>query len=90
MESKKYKLSNDQISTTMAGESVILNHNKGEYYTLNEVGSAIWDLFKTGPKNIEELVQGIMDEYEVAEEDCKRDVQNIIKELSDEKLIEVD
>ncbi len=89
MESNKYKLSNDQISTSMAGESVILNHRKGEYYTLNEVGSAIWDMFKTGPKDFSDLVKGILEEYNVSEDECKADVQNIIKELLDEKLIEV-
>jgi Coenzyme PQQ synthesis protein D (PqqD) len=89
LESIKYKLSNDQISTTMGGESVILNHKKGEYYTLNEVGSNIWDSLKTGPKSIEELVAAVLEEYEISPEECRKDIQSIINELLEEKLIEV-
>jgi Coenzyme PQQ synthesis protein D (PqqD) len=89
LESLKYKLSNDQISTTMAGESVILNHKKGEYYTLNEVGSTIWDQLKIGPKSLEELITTVLDEYEITPEECQKDLKGIINELLEEKLIEI-
>ena len=34
----KYQLTSEQISSKVAGETVILNHSKGAYYGLDEVG----------------------------------------------------
>jgi Coenzyme PQQ synthesis protein D (PqqD) len=73
----------------MAGESVILNHKKGEYYTLNEVGTSLWAMLKDGPKSLEELCRCILEEYEIEESECNKDVHNIINELLEEKLIEI-
>jgi BMFP domain-containing protein YqiC len=73
----------------MAGESVILNHKKGEYYTLNEVGSKVWDMFKEGPQSIDDLVSEVMEDYDIEKNQCQADIEKLVHELLDEKLLEI-
>jgi hypothetical protein len=85
----KYKLSNSQVSTTLSGDSVILNHKKGEYFTLNEVGSLVWEQMQSGPKNVEELITAVQTEYEISYDECKSDIESLIKDLTNENLVEI-
>jgi hypothetical protein len=85
----KYKLSDSQVSTTLSGDSVILNHKKGEYFTLNEVGSLVWEQMQSGPKNVEELITAVQTEYEISYDECKSDIESLIKDLTNENLVEI-
>jgi hypothetical protein len=85
----KYKLSNSQVSTTLSGDSVILNHKKGEYFTLNEVGSLVWEQMQSGPKNVEELITAVQTEYEISYDECNSDIESLLKDLTNENLVEI-
>lgn len=85
----KYQLTSDQISSKVAGETVILNHAKGAYYGLDEVGALIWDTLEKGPQSIEDLCEAVSGEYEVDEETCKTDIDGLLQDLISEKLVEV-
>ena len=54
---KEFKLSSAQVSSNVADEVVILNHDKGVYYGLGEVGAAIWSALESGPKSFDELCE---------------------------------
>lgn len=85
----KYKLTSEQIASKVAGETVILNHNKGAYYGLDEVGVLVWDLLETGPQTLDALCDAVMDTYEVEMADCKADLDHLLKDLISERLVEV-
>lgn len=85
----KYQLTSDQISSKVAGETVILNHSKGAYYGLNEVGVLVWDNLEKGPQTLDSLCQAVVDEYEVDPETCKGDIHVLLNDLISEKLVEV-
>jgi len=85
----KYQLSSDQISSKVAGETVILNHSKGAYYGLNEVGVVVWDNLEKGPQTLDSLCEAVVDAYEVDEETCRTDIDVLLKDLVAEKLVEV-
>ncbi|MCE7059032.1 PqqD family protein [Dyadobacter sp. CY343] len=85
----KYQLTSDQISSKVAGETVILNHKKGAYYGLDEVGVMIWDLLEKGPQTLESLCEVVESEYEVDAETCKSDLEVLLKDLMAEKLVEI-
>jgi hypothetical protein len=85
----KYQLTSNQISSKVAGETVILNHTKGAYYGLDEVGVLIWDVLETGPQTIDSLCQAVIEEYEVDAETCRADIDGLLKDLISEKLVEV-
>ena len=85
----KYQLTSEQISSKVAGETVILNHNKGAYYGLDEVGVLIWDTLEKGPQTIEALCEAVTSEYDVDPDTCKDDIDGLLKDLISEKLVEI-
>ena len=85
----KYQLTSEQISSKVAGETVILNHSKGAYYGLNEVGVVVWDTLEKGPQTIETLCEAVTSEYDVDPETCKSDIDGLLKDLISERLVEI-
>lgn len=79
----------DQVSSQIGAESVILNIKSGTYFGLNEVGSRIWNMIEKST-NINNIIQTLLDEYEVDFEQCKSEVLNLIDELISADLIEVE
>ncbi len=84
----KYKLTSEQIASKVAGETVILNHSKGTYYGLDEVGVVVWDLLEKGPQTLDALCEAVIAEYDVEIAECKTDVDQLLKELISERLVE--
>lgn len=84
----KYQLTSDQISSKVAGETVILNHNKGAYFGLDEVGVLIWDTLEKGPQTIDSLCDVVTQSYDVDMDTCKEDIDSLLKDLISEKLVE--
>ena len=78
----------DQVSTTLQGESVILNMKSGVYFGLNPVGARIWELVQQ-PISVELIQHTIISEYKVESERAKSDVLGLLKQLSDAGLVEV-
>jgi hypothetical protein len=85
----KYQLTSEQISSKVAGETVILNHNKGAYYGLDEVGVLIWETLEKGPQTIETLCEAVTSEYDVDTDTCKSDIDGLLKDLISERLVEI-
>lgn len=84
----QYRLSTQQISSSLAGEAVILNHQKGVYYNLNEVGTFVWDMLQKSPADIQQLKNAILQEFDIDEPTCESDLQQLLNELIDENLVE--
>ena len=84
-----YKLSSHQISTSLSGESVILNHKKGEYYSLNEVGTLVWEKLKSAPHSFKDLTKAIIENFETSENECIIDLEKLLSDLINENLIEI-
>jgi Coenzyme PQQ synthesis protein D (PqqD) len=76
----------DQVSTKLENEAVILNIKDGVYYGLNPVGARIWDLLQE-PVTVGEIRDILVDEYEVDPLRCKEDLLNLLQDLSDRGLI---
>ena len=85
----KYQLTSQQIASKVAEEVVILNHNKGAYYGLGEVGALVWDSLEKGPQTIETLCETVSSEYEVDVATCKDDIDALLADLISEKLVEI-
>jgi Coenzyme PQQ synthesis protein D (PqqD) len=78
----------DQVSSDLAGESVILSLKSGTYYGLNPVGSSVWMLIQE-PKTIAEICEAILEEYEVDAQTCEADIQALLADLLNAQLIEL-
>lgn len=83
-----FRLSAQQVSSTLENETVILDYERGIYYTLDEVGTFIWKMLQQKPMTIAELKSGVLAEYDTDEAICENDIYALLKALSDEKLVE--
>ncbi len=75
-------------SCNLAGESVILDMNKGVYYGLNPVGAFVWDLIQT-PTSVAAIQDAIQGEYDVAPDLCAQDLQTLLVDLARNGLITI-
>lgn len=78
----------EQISSELAGEAVLLQLSSGIYYGLNKVGSRIWELIQQ-PKRFSEVLDTLLEEYDVQPEICKQELTRIVMELRAAELVEV-
>jgi hypothetical protein len=68
-------------------ELVVLDLGAGKYFSLDVVGSTIWDQL-AGGKTPEETVVIILDQFEVDEHTARADVQRLAEELLAAGLLE--
>lgn len=78
----------DQVASELAGEVVILNLKSGVYFGLNEVGAFVWNLIQQ-PIRVADLRQAMLEEYEVAFEQCDADMKALLQNLTDNQLIQL-
>lgn len=69
-------------------EVVMMSINKGEYYGLDSIGSRIWEIINE-PIEIKEIVKILLNEYNISEEQCVKDVIAFLEELIKKELIGV-
>lgn len=79
----------DQVSTALPGEVVILHLKQGIYYGLgNDVGARIWEHLRE-PRKISQIRDALVGEYEVDPGQCEKDLLSFLEELAGEGLIRV-
>jgi hypothetical protein len=66
---------------------VLLNPNNGEYYTLEAVGTRVWQLCD-GKRPISDMVTILSQEFDAPTEVIESDVLALMKDLLDEGLVE--
>jgi hypothetical protein len=78
----------NQVSTGLEGEVVILNLQSGVYFGLKGVGARIWELMKE-PTPASVICDSILTEFAVDRDRCEQDVLDILENLKNSGLIEV-
>lgn len=78
-----------QLSTTLAGEVVILDIERGVYYGLDAVGADVWTRLQS-PSRLDDLVDHVVDLYDVDRPTAQADIQSLVHELLTLGLIERD
>ena len=73
------------IKREIAGDTILVPIGKTVYdsnglFVLNELGAFIWDLLPN-VETQDEICQVILEEYEVSEEDAKRDIAEFMDKL---------
>lgn len=82
-------VSSEQISAEVSGAAVLLHVANGMYYSLNEVGTYVWNLIEKQSRAVPELVDAVMSEYAVDRARCEADVIKLLEELEERGLITV-
>jgi hypothetical protein len=65
---------------------VLLNAQRGNYYSLDNTGLRIWELIEA-ETTLAELCERLSKEYDVPAEDCLSDTIRFCQQLRDENLI---
>lgn len=68
------------LSSSLAGETIMLNSNNGDYLSLNRVSTKIWELLEN-PIDLDEIVNQLLQEFEVSKATCELEVQNFLNQL---------
>ena len=77
----------DVQSATMDGETVLLALDTGRYYTLNRVGTAIWDQC-TGHTTMRDIHAVLCDSFEVSPDRAFDDLVVLANQLVQEGLLQ--
>ncbi len=80
--------SSNQLSSSIEDEAVILGLEQGVYYGLNPIGARIWSLVQE-PRQVSEIWELILAEYDVDRGRCVRDIVAILTELDEQGLLEL-
>lgn len=75
----------------IAGDYVIIPTGKivltfNGLITVNEVGASIWNMLQK-EVTFEEIVKGILDEYEVEESVARQDVEEFLRRLEENRIL---
>ncbi|MGO8871769.1 MAG: PqqD family protein [Acidimicrobiales bacterium] len=68
------------------GDSVLLDIDTGEYFSLNEVGGRVWELCD-GTRSVESIADAICTEYDVERATAMRDADELLADLAGAGLV---
>lgn len=68
------------------GEAVLLNLHTKQYYTLNETGAQIWDLFQE-KRSLDEIAATLTETFDVEQEAAEHHVTAFLEDLHREGLV---
>ena len=77
-----------QLSTTLAGEVVILSLADNTYYGLERVGVRIWEMIQT-PCRVDVIVDRVVADYDVSRERAAADVVALLGDMHKRGLVAV-
>lgn len=82
-----YTLNEEKILFTRLGEEgVIYDMEKNEYVSLNETFFSILKYLEEGLE-IQVVISRLCEEYEVDEEECRKEVEEAVEKLVERKFI---
>lgn len=76
-----YIRSSSAISGRLHDELVMMDPDRGKYFSLNPVATRIWDLLEN-PLSLDELCGALAVEYEVSMEQCINEVREYLEEMA--------
>ena len=81
------KINKELVKREIAGDTILVPVGKTVYdsnglFVLNELGGFLWDRLEKA-ENEEELLQAVLNEYEVTEETAKKDLRTFLDKLRD-------
>lgn len=81
------KISDTVLSSQLGDESVILDHEKGEYFGLDNVGSFVWEKIQDKEMTVAEIKEAVLEEFDTDEATAEKDIEVLLSQLKEEKLI---
>lgn len=87
IQSQRFKINSPAvINDTIEGESVIINLQNGFYYSLDDIGSVIWNGL-INQYSIEEIISAFITRFSEDKERVINEMTELVSELKKESLI---
>lgn len=68
------------------GEAIIINISTGVYYSMDNVGAALWNMIEK-EYTLQECITEIVNQYDVTNETAKTDAERLASDLLKENLV---
>jgi hypothetical protein len=81
-----FTIPDEVVFEVLGGEAVVLNLETGIYFTLNPVGTRIWQLIEEHG-DLARVRETMISEYEVGQEQLDRDLETLMGELVEKGLV---
>lgn len=76
----------DVVFCELSGELALLDLRSNTYYGLNKVGARVWEIIQE-PCSFAQLCEAIVEQYDVDPARCHADVEALVRQLADAKLV---
>jgi hypothetical protein len=83
---RQFKVVEDVLFRQVENEGILMHISSGTYYSLNEISILFWEAISQ-QQALEPVVKKITDEYDVDRSQVLRDLQALLKDLSNFGLI---
>jgi hypothetical protein len=84
----KISIPNDLLSTEVDNEMVLLNPASGKYYSLDDVGTRMWQLMAEHGQ-LKSVHQALLEEYTVDPEQLEHDLLDLTDKLAANGLLQI-
>lgn len=78
----------DQISTRLHEDTVILHNQSSTYFSLDTVGSTIWEQLQQ-PCSFQDVLNVIVDTYDVTKTQAETDLKELLQDMIAAGLVDV-
>ena len=76
----------DHVETTVGDQIMMMSISQGKYFAIADTARRIWQMIET-PTRLGDVVDRLVEEYEVAPDQCDRDVRKFAAELVENGLL---
>ena len=77
------------ISGDVDGETVMMSIEGGNYHSLNQTGSRIWELLEN-PSTVAGIIKALKDEFDTKPEIITEEVYQFLEQLVERDVIQID
>ncbi|XPF95074.1 PqqD family protein [Colwellia sp. RE-S-Sl-9] len=82
----KYQLVDNVLFQKVDNETVILEPENGNYFTLDPVGTFMIENLQEG-KNLEQIIESVKSTYDVSASEVETDLNELLTNMINQKLI---
>ncbi len=79
-------INNNIIARDLKGEMVLLNKENGDYFTLNSIGSEVYDCICDGMET-EQIIDLLFGRYNIEYDKLKADILSLIDNMKEKNIL---
>ena len=74
------------ITREIQGETVLLNQENGDYFSLNSIGTEVYNCICKGMET-EEIVNFLLNKYDASHDTLKNDIVSLINKMQEKNIL---